>query len=173
MGRQRIPSAYHSGHVVRRRRTHRRPYRAVSPAGRPGRSAGRGRDRPHRQRRQSRRAGIPRAAECELGGFLFLRRPRTGRRPVPRPARVRAHRVGKGVCGTAARTRATQLVPDVHAFDGHIACDADTRSEIVVPLVRNDVLIGVFDLDSPLPERFDEIDRAGLEALAEIFLAAT
>ncbi|MBF6075702.1 GAF domain-containing protein [Nocardia beijingensis] len=88
-----------------------------------------------------------------------------------KPACVRIA-VGKGVCGTAALTRTTQLVPDVHAFDGHIACDADTRSEIVVPLVRNDVLIGVFDLDSPLPERFDKIDRAGLEAIAEIFLAA-
>lgn len=88
-----------------------------------------------------------------------------------KPACVRIA-VGKGVCGTAAQTRTTQLVPDVHAFDGHIACDADTRSEIVVPLVRDDALIGVLDLDSPLPERFDEIDRAGLEAIAEIFLDA-
>ncbi|MEU6186299.1 GAF domain-containing protein [Nocardia sp. NPDC047038] len=88
-----------------------------------------------------------------------------------KPACVRIP-LGKGVCGTAAQTRTTQLVPDVHAFEGHIACDADTRSEIVVPLVRDDALIGVFDLDSPRPGRFDDIDRAGLEAVAEIFLAA-
>ncbi|MET9024940.1 GAF domain-containing protein [Nocardia sp. NPDC004168] len=88
-----------------------------------------------------------------------------------KPACVRIA-LGKGVCGTAAQTRTTQLVPDVHAFEGHIACDADTRSEIVVPLVRDDALIGVFDLDSPRPGRFDDIDRAGLEVVAEIFLAA-
>ncbi|MFR9767122.1 GAF domain-containing protein [Nocardia sp. SC052] len=88
-----------------------------------------------------------------------------------KPACVRIA-LGKGVCGTAAQTRTTQLVPDVHAFEGHIACDADTRSEIVVPLVRDDALIGVFDLDSPRPGRFDEVDRAGLESIAEIFLTA-
>ncbi|MFE7745094.1 GAF domain-containing protein [Nocardia sp. NPDC057455] len=88
-----------------------------------------------------------------------------------KPACVRIA-LGKGVCGTAAESRTTRLVPDVHAFDGHIACDADTRSEIVVPLVRNGELIGVFDLDSPRPGRFDDIDRAGLEAVAGIFLAA-
>ncbi|WP_063052772.1 GAF domain-containing protein [Nocardia arthritidis] len=88
-----------------------------------------------------------------------------------KPACVRIV-LGKGVCGTAAESRTTQLVPDVHAFDGHIACDADTRSEIVVPLVRDGDLIGVFDLDSPRPGRFDDIDRAGLEAVAGIFLAA-
>ncbi|MEV6252034.1 GAF domain-containing protein [Nocardia sp. NPDC051911] len=88
-----------------------------------------------------------------------------------KPACVRIA-LGKGVCGTAAQTRTTQLVPDVHAFEGHIACDADTRSEIVVPLVRDDALIGVFDLDSPRPGRFDEVDRAGLESIAEIFFTA-
>ncbi|WP_280233868.1 GAF domain-containing protein [Nocardia cyriacigeorgica] len=87
-----------------------------------------------------------------------------------RPACVRIA-LGKGVCGTAASTGETQLVPDVHAFPGHIACDADTRSEIVVPLVRGAELIGVLDLDSPRPERFDTIDRLGLEAIAGIFLA--
>lgn len=89
-----------------------------------------------------------------------------------KPACVRIA-LGKGVCGTAAQTGETQLVPDVHAFDGHIACDADTRSEIVVPLVRDGALVGVFDLDSPRPGRFDDVDRAGLEAVAEIFLAAS
>lgn len=87
-----------------------------------------------------------------------------------KPACVRIA-LGKGACGTAAQTRSTQLVPDVHAFEGHIACDADTRSEIVVPLLRDDALIGVFDLDSPCPDRFNEVDRVGLEALADLFLA--
>lgn len=86
-----------------------------------------------------------------------------------KPACVRIP-VGTGVCGTAAHTRRTQLVPDVHAFPGHIACDADSRSEIVVPLVRVGDLIGVLDLDSPRPARFDEIDRRGIEAVAEIFV---
>ncbi|WP_406267767.1 GAF domain-containing protein [Nocardia sp. NBC_00881] len=89
-----------------------------------------------------------------------------------KPACVRIG-LGKGVCGTAAQTGETQLVPDVHAFDGHIACDADTRSEIVVPLIRGGELVGVFDLDSPQPGRFDDIDRAGLESVAQVFLAAT
>ncbi|HLS77598.1 MAG TPA: GAF domain-containing protein [Nocardia sp.] len=76
----------------------------------------------------------------------------------------------RGVCGTAAATGATQLVPDVHAFPGHIACDADSRSEIVIPLVRDGVVVGVLDLDSPEPGRFDEVDRAGLEAFARVFV---
>ncbi|WP_228001480.1 GAF domain-containing protein [Nocardia australiensis] len=87
-----------------------------------------------------------------------------------KPACIRIA-LGKGVCGTAADSRKTQLVPDVHAFDGHIACDGDTRSEIVVPLVRDGELIGVFDLDSPRPDRFDAIDQYGLEAVARVFLA--
>ncbi|WP_433521214.1 GAF domain-containing protein [Nocardia pseudovaccinii] len=86
-----------------------------------------------------------------------------------KPACVRIA-IGKGVCGTAAETRETQLVPDVHAFPGHIACDADTRSEIVVPLVRDDILVGVFDLDSPQLNRFDDTDRKGLESIAQAFL---
>lgn len=73
--------------------------------------------------------------------------------------------VGKGVCGTAAATRATQCVADVHAFPGHIACDADSCSEIVVPIVHGDRLVGVLDLDSPKPARFDDEDVAGLEAM--------
>ncbi|MFB9067584.1 GAF domain-containing protein [Pseudofulvimonas gallinarii] len=78
---------------------------------------------------------------------------------------------GKGVCGTAAVTRSTQVVPDVDAFPGHIACDAASRSEIVVPLVDGDgVLIGVFDVDSPTPGRFDDEDRRGMEALCAAFM---
>ena len=73
--------------------------------------------------------------------------------------------LGKGVCGTAAATRATQLVDDVHAFPGHIACDAASASEIVVPIMHDGRLIGVLDLDSPVVARFDAEDAAGLEAL--------
>lgn len=73
--------------------------------------------------------------------------------------------MGKGVCGTAAAARATQLVEDVHAFPGHIACDAASRSELVVPVVHDGRLIGVLDLDSPEPARFDAEDAAGCEAL--------
>lgn len=85
------------------------------------------------------------------------------------PACVRIP-LGKGVCGTAAATRRTQLVPDVDAFPGHIACDSASRSELVVPLYRGDELIGVFDLDSPRPARFDADDQRGLEAVAAIFI---
>jgi L-methionine (R)-S-oxide reductase len=73
--------------------------------------------------------------------------------------------IGKGVCGTAAETRETQLVEDVHAFPGHIACDAASRSELVVPIVVEGRLIGVLDLDSPSPARFTTADAAGCEAL--------
>jgi L-methionine (R)-S-oxide reductase len=85
------------------------------------------------------------------------------------PACVRIA-LDKGVCGAAATTRRTQRVADVHAFEGHIACDAATRSEVVVPLYDGDNLIGVFDLDSPVPDRFDADDQAGLEAVAGVFL---
>lgn len=76
--------------------------------------------------------------------------------------------VGRGVCGTAVAENRTQLVPDVHAFPGHIACDCASNSEIVVPLRKNGILIGVLDIDSPLFARFTEIDKTGLEAFAEI-----
>ena len=72
---------------------------------------------------------------------------------------------GKGVCGAAAQTRATQLIEDVHAFPGHIACDAASNAELVVPIVHDDRLIGVLDLDSPTTARFDAEDAAGCEAL--------
>lgn len=89
-----------------------------------------------------------------------------------KPACVRIA-LGKGVCGTAAQARATQLVEDVHAFPGHIACDSASNSEIVVPLLRGEVLLGVLDLDSPKPARFDAQDQRGLEALAAIWVAAS
>lgn len=87
------------------------------------------------------------------------------------PACVRIA-LDKGVCGAAARTRETQRVADVHAFPGHIACDAASRSELVVPLVRDGALIGVFDVDSPVPDRFDVEDQVGLERIAAMYLDA-
>ena len=89
-----------------------------------------------------------------------------------KPACIRIP-LGRGVCGTAAATRRTQVVPDVHAFPGHIACDADSRSEIVVPLILDGTIIGVLDLDSPRPGRFDEDDQAGLEAAAGLLVQAS
>ncbi len=74
----------------------------------------------------------------------------------------------KGVCGAAARTGETQLVEDVHAFPGHIACDAASRSELVVPVKRGDAVIAVIDLDSPIPARFDTVDAMGIEVLADL-----
>jgi GAF domain-containing protein len=79
--------------------------------------------------------------------------------------------VGKGVCGTAVSERVTQLVADVHAFPGHIACDADSRSELVVPIISDGQVLGVIDLDSPRPARFDADDAAGVEAIAALLAA--
>lgn len=84
-----------------------------------------------------------------------------------KPACIRIP-VGRGVCGAAAATRETQLVEDVHAFPGHIACDAASASEIVVPLVVGEQVVGVIDLDSPRPARFDAEDASGLETLARL-----
>ena len=89
-----------------------------------------------------------------------------------RPACVRIA-LGKGVCGTAASERRTIVVPDVHAFPGHIACDSASNSEVVVPLLLGGAVIGVLDLDSPRKGRFDDEDARGLETLVEVFLAST
>jgi L-methionine (R)-S-oxide reductase len=96
-----------------------------------------------------------------VGGMLVLG-PFAGR-----PACIRIA-LSQGVCGAAATTGETQLVPDVHAFPGHIACDAASRSELVVPVKRDGAVIAVIDLDSPLLARFDAQDAAGLEALAAL-----
>ncbi|MEE4095278.1 GAF domain-containing protein [Pseudomonas viridiflava] len=80
---------------------------------------------------------------------------------------------GRGVCGAAAQTRQTQRVEDVHSFAGHIACDSASNSELVVPLIKEGKLVGVLDLDSPSVGRFSEVDQAGIERLAAIFLTAT
>ncbi len=77
--------------------------------------------------------------------------------------------IGDGVCGTAAATRKTQRIADVHAFPGHIVCDAESRSEIVVPLLVDDTLLGVLDIDSPLPDRFTDDDQLGVEQLCRAF----
>lgn len=87
------------------------------------------------------------------------------------PACVRIA-LDKGVCGAAASRRQTQRVHDVEAFPGHIACDAASRSELVVPLLKDGALIGVLDLDSPSIGRFDEDDQHGLEAIAQAFVDA-
>lgn len=79
----------------------------------------------------------------------------------------------EGVCGAAAHTGETQRVEDVHAFPGHIACDAASRSELVVPLIKDDRLWGVLDLDSPLPGRFGIEDQAGIEALCQVLIEQT
>lgn len=102
-------------------------------------------------------AGFYRLVEGELVVGPFL----------GKPACIRIA-IGDGVCGAAAATLKTQLVEDVHAFPGHIACDAASRSELVVPIVHDGRLIGVLDLDSPTPARFDAADAAGCEALMAV-----
>lgn len=88
---------------------------------------------------------------------------------LPACVRIPLH---KGVCGAAATTRQTQRIHDVDDFPGHIACDSASRSELVVPLLHDGQLIGVFDIDSPLLARFDSDDQQGLEAIARVFVEA-
>ena len=112
-------------------------------------------------------------ADLNWAGFYLIRG--TGLVVGPfqgQPACVRIA-LGQGVCGTAAATRRTLIVPDVHAFPGHIACDAASNSEIVVPLVKDGRLLGVMDLDSPRLARFDAEDGRGLEAFAARLVAAS
>jgi L-methionine (R)-S-oxide reductase len=106
--------------------------------------------------------------ELNWAGFYFLRNGELVLGPFQgRPACVRIT-LGKGVCGTAAATRQSVLVPDVEAFPGHIVCDTVSRSELVVPLLRDGALLGVLDLDSPVLARFDAADQAGCEMLAAV-----
>jgi GAF domain-containing protein len=108
--------------------------------------------------------------EVNWAGFYFLKGGELIVGPFQgKPACVRIA-LGRGVCGTAAAQRRTLVVPDVHQFPGHIACDAASRSEIVVPLMAGGTLLGVLDIDSPRPARFDEADVRGLESLADLFL---
>jgi L-methionine (R)-S-oxide reductase len=112
--------------------------------------------------------------ELNWAGF-YLVEPRTGDLLLGpfqgKPACVRIP-IGNGVCGTAAARRETLVVADVHAFEGHIACDSASNSEVVVPIVDGERLIGVLDLDSPVPARFDADDARGLELLVQVFVAA-
>jgi len=111
--------------------------------------------------------------DINWAGFYFLRQHELVVGPFQgKPACVRIP-LGKGVCGTAAVNRTTIVVRDVHEFPGHIACDAASQSEIVVPLLKNDVLLGVLDIDSPSVGRFDDSDRRGIERLATIFVASS
>jgi L-methionine (R)-S-oxide reductase len=109
--------------------------------------------------------------DLNWAGFYFLR----GSELVlgPFQGKVACVRIAltRGVCGSAARERRTVLVPDVHAFPGHIACDAASRSEIVVPLLEGDRLLGVLDLDSPTAARFDQDDAEGLATAVQLLLA--
>jgi len=108
--------------------------------------------------------------ELNWAGFYWLRGDELVLGPFQgRPACVRIA-VGKGVCGTAAAQRRSVVVPDVDAFPGHIACDTASRSELVVPLLAGDTLLGVLDLDSPSVARFDETDSAGCERLAQVIV---
>jgi GAF domain-containing protein len=110
--------------------------------------------------------------DLNWAGFYFLQNDELLLGPFQgRPACVRIA-LGRGVCGTAAAKRATTIVPNVHEFSGHIACDSASNSEIVVPLMQGEQLIGVLDLDSPVPSRFDEEDAAGLESLLRILLSS-
>jgi L-methionine (R)-S-oxide reductase len=105
-------------------------------------------------------------------GFYFLKDGELVVGPFQgKPACVRIA-LGKGVCGTAAAKRQTILVPDVNQFPGHIYCDADSRSELVVPLVKDGKLLGVLDVDSPKPARFDAEDQVNLEKLSAVFIEA-
>jgi len=106
-------------------------------------------------------------------GFYFLRRDELVLGPFQGKVACVRIAVGRGVCGTAAARRETIVVADVHAFPGHIACDAASRSEIVVPLLRGERMFGVLDLDSPLLTRFDAEDAAGLNALVDVYLAGS
>jgi L-methionine (R)-S-oxide reductase len=112
-------------------------------------------------------------ADLNWAGFYWMKGGELVLGPFQgRPACVRIA-LGKGVCGTAARRRETIVVADVNAFPGHIACDAASRSEIVVPVMRETRVLGVLDLDSPKLARFDSDDAAGLQALVAHFVEAT
>jgi L-methionine (R)-S-oxide reductase len=111
--------------------------------------------------------------DINWAGFYFIRQGELVLGPFQGNAACVRIGLGKGVCGTAARSRETLIVPDVHAFPGHIACDAASRSEIVVPLIQSGLLLGVLDIDSPLPDRFDRDDAQGLDALLGILIRAS
>ena len=111
--------------------------------------------------------------DLNWAGFYFMREGELVLGPFQgKPACVRIP-VGRGVCGAAVAERRSINVPDVHAFPGHIACDSASRAELVGPLVRDGAILGVLDLDSPRPNRFDEADRQGCERVAEILIRSS
>lgn len=118
-------------------------------------------------------------ADLNWAGFYLLRPGKKGDAQEllvgPFQGKVACARIplGRGVCGTSAQERRTIVVADVHSFDGHIACDSASNAEIVIPLIKDGQLYGVFDIDSPLLNRFSEEDRVGLEAMVQAFLDAT
>ena len=111
--------------------------------------------------------------DLNWAGFYFMRGGELVLGPFQGKTACVRIAVGRGVCGTAVERKASVVVPDVHAFPGHIACDSASRSELVVPLIKNGQVLGVLDLDSPNPNRFDEADREGCERLVQIYLAAS
>jgi L-methionine (R)-S-oxide reductase len=112
--------------------------------------------------------------DLNWAGFYFLRKPdELVLGPFQgKPACVRIA-VGRGVCGAAVKERRTMLIEDVHAFADHIACDSASRSELVVPLFRGQDIVGVLDLDAPIPGRFDTDDQRGIEAIAALYMKAS
>ena len=118
-------------------------------------------------------------ADLNWAGCYFLRQARkhAGQELLlgPFQGKVACYRIpiGRGVCGTAIAEGRTMLVPDVHAFAGHIACDSASNAEIVIPLFKDGAPFGVFDIDSPSLNRFSEADQGGLEALVAVFVAGT
>lgn len=118
-------------------------------------------------------------ADLNWVGFYFLRSARHAPEQElllgPFQGKVACYRipVGRGVCGTAVAEARTMLVPDVHAFAGHIACDSASNAELVIPLIKGGQVLGVLDIDSPTLGRFSETDRRGLEALVALFVDAT
>src|SRR5260221_7271778 len=111
--------------------------------------------------------------DLNWAGFYFLRADELVLGPFQGKVACVRIALGSGVCGTAAERREAVLVADVHAFPGHIACDANSRSEIVIPLVQGGRLLGVLDLDSPSLARFDDEDRMGLGAIVELLLESS
>jgi len=112
-------------------------------------------------------------SDVNWAGFYFHRNKELVLGPFQgQPACVRIQ-ISKGVCGTAAHQRQTIIVDNVHDFPGHIACDSASNSEIVVPIIKDNDLIGVLDLDSPSVARFDEEDARGLNELVEVFVELT
>jgi len=111
--------------------------------------------------------------DLNWAGFYWMKKGELVLGPFQgKPACVRIA-IGKGVCGTAARDKRTVIVPDVERFPGHIACDSASRSEIVVPVMKTNEVLGVFDVDSPILARFDADDAVGLEELVALFVQGT